>query len=316
MLVEDNEGTAFPELGHLESVDVRKAWSHEAHEFTPWLSKNLDRLSSVLGVKLELVDTELHVGAYRADIVARITSDDDLGQINNMVVIENQLAGADLQHLGQILAYLSGLKARIAVWIAVKFGEEHLSAIRWLNEHTTDPYAFFAVKVDVVRIGDSQLAPVFNVLERPNEWNRQVERAAGLSELGEFRRDFWAYYAARHPDAPGLRPGYANSNVWHRDERNDLWLTQFLAQDRVGVYLIGNHHEMKEAIWPRIEPHLGALQEALSAEPLLHGEKHCCVTEFKINSRDRDNWSEMVDWLEDRRKTYERVLQGSSDGTK
>ena len=310
--MEEKEGMASLELGKLESVDVRRAWSHEAHDFTPWLSQNLDRLSSVLGVGLELVDTELHVGAYRADIVARVVSDDDLGQINNMVVIENQLAGADLQHLGQILAYLSGLKARIAVWIAVKFGEEHLSAIRWLNEHTTDPFAFFAVKVDVVRIGNSQLAPVFNVLERPNEWNRQVERAAGLSELGEFRRDFWAHFAARHPDAPGLRPGYANSNVWHRDERNNIWVTQFLAQDRVGVYIIGNHHEMKEQIWPRLEPHLDALQEAMNGEHFFHSEKHCCITELKINSRGRDNWDEMVDWLEDRRKTYERVFQSGS----
>ena len=174
---EKEEGMAPPELGKLESVDVRKAWPHEALQFTPWLAHNLDQLSNVLGVDLELEDTELYVGAYRADIVARIASDDDLGQTNNLVVIENQLAGADLQHLGQILAYLSGLKARIAGWIAVKFGEEHLSAIRWLNEHTTDPFAFFAVKVDVVRIGDSQLAPVFNVLERPNEWNRQVVRS-------------------------------------------------------------------------------------------------------------------------------------------
>ena len=310
---EKEEGMAPPELGKLESVDVRKAWPHEALQFTPWLAQNLNRLSSVLGVELELEDTELSVGAYRADIVARIASDDDLGQINNLVVIENQLAGADLQHLGQLLAYLSGLKARIAVWIAVKFGEEHLSAIRWLNEHTADPFAFFAVKVDVVRIGDSQLAPVLNVLERPNEWNRQVEKAAGLSELGEFRRDFWAHLAARHPGAPDLRPGYAFSNVWHKDERNDLRITQFLAGDRVGVYIIGNQNELKEHFWPRLEPYEDALRGALNDKSFTHGERHCCLTEFKIDSRDRDNWDEMVDWLEDRRKTYERVLHSSSD---
>ncbi len=314
--MEEKGGMAPPVLGKLESVDVRNAWSHEAHQFTPWLARNLDHLSDVLDVELELENTELYVGAYRADIVARVVSDDDLGQINNLVVIENQLAGADLQHLGQILAYLSGLKARIAVWVAVKFGEEHLSAIRWLNEHTTDPFAFFAVQVDVVRIGDSQLAPVFNVLERPNEWNRQVERAAGLSELGEFRRDFWAHYAARHPGTPVLRPGYANSNVWHKDERNNLWITQFLARDRVGVYIIGNHRELKENIWSRFEPYLDALQGALNNEPLFHGEKHYCITELKIDSRDRDNWDEMVDWLEERRKTYERVFQSGFDSTK
>lgn len=63
------------------------------------------------------------------------------------------------------------------------------------------------MQVEVVRIGNSQLAPVFNVLERPNEWNRKVKNTAssGLTEVGKFRHDFWKHFAARHPDAPGVR---------------------------------------------------------------------------------------------------------------
>ena len=36
------------ELGTLESDDLRKAWKHEAQNFTPWLAENLDRLSAAL----------------------------------------------------------------------------------------------------------------------------------------------------------------------------------------------------------------------------------------------------------------------------
>ena len=50
------------------------------------------------------------------------------------VLIENQLEEADL-HLGQVLAYLAGLEAQIVVWVAKD--EAHLSAVRWLNEHTS-----------------------------------------------------------------------------------------------------------------------------------------------------------------------------------
>jgi hypothetical protein len=33
------------ELGRLEHVDPRTVWVHEAHDFTPWLLENADRLS-------------------------------------------------------------------------------------------------------------------------------------------------------------------------------------------------------------------------------------------------------------------------------
>lgn len=48
------------------------------------------------------------------------------------------------------------------------------SAIRWLNDHTVDPFAFFAVRVRVVQIADSPRVPLFEVLERPSAWDRTV----------------------------------------------------------------------------------------------------------------------------------------------
>ena len=111
-------------LGTLERVDVRKAWAHEAYNFTPWLAQSLSRLSDELGVELEVEDTEVYIGPYRADIVARVPQTDEL------VLIENQLEWANLQHLGQVLSYLAGLEARIVIWIATGFLDEHLSAIR------------------------------------------------------------------------------------------------------------------------------------------------------------------------------------------
>lgn len=42
---DDSGGMNHPELGELDPVDVRTVWSHEALDFTPWLSENLQRLS-------------------------------------------------------------------------------------------------------------------------------------------------------------------------------------------------------------------------------------------------------------------------------
>lgn len=194
------------ELGELVTADLRKAWPHEAHNFTPWLAKNLDRLSDVIGLDLDLEGSEVQVGPYRADIVANDPSD------GTRVLIENQLEDANLRHLGQVLAYLAGLEAKVVVWIAKEFDEQHRSAIRWLNDHTDDPFAFFAIRVRVVRIAESPLAPVFEVLERPNEWDRRVQestRTGELSERGQFWRAFWNHVASNYPDE--VRPNELGS---------------------------------------------------------------------------------------------------------
>ena len=293
------------ELGALEQVDVRKVWPHEAQNFTPWLAENLEKLSAVLHIDLEREGVEVQVGPYRADIVARISQND------TRVLIENQLEEANLQHLGQVLAYLAGLDAEIVVWIATGFNEAHLSAIRWLNEHTADPFAFFAVKLEVVRIGDSKSAPVFDVLERPNQWQRQaqeVNRSGELSEIGRFRREFWAHFASRISGAPGLRHGYAGSNVWHRVESADLSIVQFLSVGRVGVYLSGRWGESREAAGDRIEPYAAKIREKLSDYGMQDSKFGPCHSALSVDTSDRRNWDKMADWLDSRRRAYEQAL--------
>ena len=289
-----------PELGTLEQVDPREAWKHEAHEFTPWLAEHLNRLGEVIGIALEHESSEQQVGPYRADIVARDPRDD------SRVLIENQLEDANLQHLGQVLAYLAGLDAKVVVWIAKAFDAAHLSAIRWLNDHTDDPYAFFAVRIRVVRIGNSPLAPVFEIQEHPNDWDRSVKEEAkrdGLSELGQFRRDFWNHVGNRHPGE--VRPGYAGANVYRRVEEADLVVSLYLAARAVGVFLGGKRREDVDALQAKIEPYLEPLRAALGVEQL----GLWATTALKIETSERTNWDRMADWLHDRRVIYERVLR-------
>ncbi len=126
------------------------------------------------------------VDSFSADILAKDVDTDD------RVLIENQLEASDHRHLGQILTYLAGLDAKSVVWIARHFNEAHRSAIRWLNENTDGRFAFFAVRVCVVRIGDSPFAPVFEVVEKPNAWERALggRARAAETELTRLRQRF------------------------------------------------------------------------------------------------------------------------------
>ncbi|WP_419940533.1 hypothetical protein [Candidatus Palauibacter sp.] len=290
----------------MESDDLRRAWANEASDFTPWLAENLECLESVLGIELEYVDREVSFGSYRADILARDPRDD------STVLIENQLEHANLQHLGQVLTYLAGLKADTVVWIAKDFGEGHLSAIRWLNEHTDNPFAFFAVRVRVVKIGDSPLAPVFDVLEQPNDWDRRVRERARSGELSgrrRFQREFWAHLNNKHSHEVKL--GSEKSHVYRPTvQPAGLRVCRFLEDDRVGVYFAPQSGKTWTWAKPQIERFQEPLREALDGEKLF-GELGA-TTFLETDTSDRANWDLMADWLHERRVIYERVLQENS----
>ena len=162
--------TGRDDLGRLvQETNLRSVWPGEATDFTPWLARpeNLEVLEDALGLTLEVEGTEHGVGPYRADIVCR----DDEGR---RVLIENQLEGTDHLHLGQLLSYAGGVDGRVMVWIAKRFTDEHRAAIDWLNTNTRDGVEFYAVEIQLWRIGASGLAPRFDVVCRPNAWTRSV----------------------------------------------------------------------------------------------------------------------------------------------
>ena len=293
------------EFGELKDIPLREAWPHEANNFTPWLADNLHRLSDVIGIPLELEGTEVSVEGFSADILARIPSD------NSMVVIENQLENTDHTHLGQVLTYLAGLEAQTVIWVARDFQGAHLSAVRWLNTHTVDPFAFFAVKVRAVRIGEAPalVAPLFEVLERPNDWDRRVRGMAETgdksrsSQLSRNRHDFWQFYTNRHPGDIQLRPGYRGSNVF-LPAAPGLVISLYLANWGVGIYLRERHRrdaQQTRGSSEEVKKYVEALQDELGIDSnhnVLNVDDHW----------DRDNWPRMADWLHDQLVEYRRVI--------
>ncbi|MFG1243640.1 DUF4268 domain-containing protein [Xanthobacter sp. V7C-4] len=186
------------DLGRLTTVNISDVWKNEPHDFTPWLAQpdNLKLLCDILDIE-ELIDVrqEDPVGRFRVDIVAR-------EQDGGTVVIENQFGKTDHGHLGQIMTYLAGQQGAVTVvWIAERFNEEHRAVIDWLNANTDDDYAFFAVEVEVLRIGSSEPAPWFNVVAKPNIWSRTVRVRSAEGEAGELatrhqqRMAYWAAFS-------------------------------------------------------------------------------------------------------------------------
>ena len=169
------------DLGRLEQVEVRNVWTNEALEFTPWLAQpeNLEVLGETLGLSLETESVEKEVGSFRADIVCTDTANE------SVVLIENQLDRTDHAHLGQLLTYGAGLQAVTVIWLATQVKDEHRAALDWLNTITPDDFGFFGVEIELWKIGNSSVAPRFNIVSKPNDWSRSVASTTGNQAKSE-----------------------------------------------------------------------------------------------------------------------------------
>ena len=70
---------------------------------------------------------------------------------------------------------------------------------------------------------------MFEVVERPNEWERQVQAVNDidgnerLNNLRKFRSNFWQSYIEQHPDDLELRPNHIDSNVYEGAGGVSIW---------------------------------------------------------------------------------------------
>ena len=177
-------------IGKLKEVDIRELWKHEQYDFSEWLSKkeNIENLNEILGLTLIDISKETYVGSYRCDLFAK----DETTGIK--VIIENQLEISNHDHLGKIITYASGLDAKVVVWIVKEAREEHRSAIEWLNNNTNSNVNFFLIEIHAYRIGESDPAPMFQVVEQPNDFiknNKSTNRDESMNKSQSQRIEFW-----------------------------------------------------------------------------------------------------------------------------
>ncbi len=304
-------------LSNLQQVPLREAWKHEAGDFTPWLaeSDNLDALAQALGIsELELVATEHWVGDFKLDILC---SDGD-----QQVVIENQLAETDHKHLGQIIAYAAGVGARKIIWVAESFRPEHIAALQFLNDNSTDDLSYFGVQIELWRISDSPLAPKFEVVVKPNNWaksNREQARAASNSSpTKQLQQKFWgALVTQLAQSAPQIRP---------QKPRPQHWLTISIGRSGFGINITANTREQRLGVelWlPGVDAKqrfANLLEQKMPIEKKLGFEldwqelpdaKACRIASWYPDAsiENEERWAEYLKWIEERLVMMDRVLR-------
>ncbi len=308
------------DLGKLERIELRDIWMSESSHFTPWLAReeNLLTLGETLGLELELEAQEKAVGPFRADILCK-----DIGT-NAWVLIENQLERTDHSHLGQLLTYASGLEAVTIVWIAARFTEEHRSTLDWLNRITDETFRFFGVEVELWRIGGSPAAPRFNIVSKPNNWNKlvtQAARAIDEAELTGTKALQLAYWGALGSvlmarGGPLARERKPQPQPWmsYSIGRSGFGINAAMSrpkrQVRAELYISNANAKaffnLLQTQRPEIETELGY---ALDWDELPEGKDTRVSTPLKdIDPEDQADWPRQHDWLAARLSEFYQVF--------
>ena len=91
----------------------------------------------------------------------------------------------------------------------------------------------------------------------------------GGSELSEFRRAFWSFYAENYPEdavKAGWRIGYARSNLWFKSAHPGIIVSLYLAQREIGVYCTSPWGAPQEDVFPNLEGYEGCDASGVGAE--------------------------------------------------
>ena len=308
--------TQFREL---EPQNVRDYWSHEAREFTPWLAnairaEDASHLEDVLGLDLEVIETEKSVGKYNVDIVAEVADD------GRIVVIENQLEQSDHDHLGKSIAYAAGVDADIIVWITPKFNDEHRDAIQWMNRNSREGINFFAIRLEVWKIAESPPAVRLNAIEEPSEWKEKARRSAGeLTKQKQLQEDFWSEFRDRIQEAD--TPLRARKPRPHHYYDNPIGKSGFHISflvdsdsNRIGLELLIEDNE--DAFWT-LKDDEGEITDELGTDVIWEEpwETHTgnMRSIIRVNREgdieDRDQWEEYFDWMLDYGERFHEVFK-------
>ena len=292
-------------LGLLKNLKLKSVWSHEEHDFTPWLAEesHLAALSEAIGMDLQLDRIEVPVGPYWADILAKDASGD-------YVVIENQFGKTNHDHLGKLLTYGATLGASAVVWIAEQFTDEHRKTVDWLNERTIDSLSLYAVQLEVLQIDDSPPAIRFNIISQPNQVVRAATaaKAAGaLTEAQQMQLEFWTMFQKRLlekkviPSAQTARPQY-----WFDVAlgRSNISLSNILDTyaGRIGVRVYISNRIADVAL-AQLEKDKDAIEkeigQTLSWNPTPEKRDKIIGLYRKVDLSNREAWPEYCEWLVD-----------------
>lgn len=293
-------------LSRLEEIkDLRTVWQDEARDFTPWLSQddNIALLADEVGLDITVDETESSVGDFNVDIFASETGTE------RKIIIENQLEDTNHDHLGKLITYASGKSADVIIWVVKHAREEHKAAIEWLNNHTDEKIGFFLCEIKLYRIGTSEPAVKFEVIEKPNDWTKEVKKSESANETQRQRYDYWVAfqdYAFKNTQfADNFKRRKPSMNPWMDfsvgSSACHITVSQIQKRDELDVelYISDNKDLFRSLFYNKDAIESNAGLPPVDWRELPDRKASRIVIEKVVTFGDKSQWNAQFDWIID-----------------
>lgn len=290
-------------LGTLKEItNLRDIWPHEALNFTPWVAENVELLGEAVGLEITVDETESSVGDFNVDIYASETGTD------RKIIIENQLEDTDHDHLGKLITYASGKGADVIIWVVKHAREEHKAAVEWLNNHTDEKIGFFLCEIKLFQIGNSEIAPSFTVVERPNDWTKEIKKNEHNSPRHHKRLEYWTAfndYAYKNQEfAKQFKQRKPSTDHWmtlsigSSAAHMDITMIQKRSENGVELYISDDKQLYKQLYEKKdaIEKETGL---NFDWQELPEKKASRIIVNNPADFEDSSKWPEQFDWIMD-----------------
>jgi hypothetical protein len=198
--------------------------------------------------------------------------------------------------------------------------------VDWLNAHTTEEFSFFGIEIELWKIGNSPVAPRFNVVVSPNDWTRSARSdVRHLSEGSEgelalryqVRLAYWgsfAKYLKQKGSTFEIRRPTKYAGDWFAIGRADFGIIASISVEkkRIGVELYMSKDTDKSAFRAlladkeKIQSEFG---EELQWQEL-EGRKASRIVlyRYEANPADASQYEHLHAWMLDKMERFRKVF--------
>jgi hypothetical protein len=201
------------------------------------------------------------------------------------------------------------------IWLAESFAEPHRSALDWLNQVTESRVRFLGIEIELWRIGQSLPAPKFNLVCKPNEWQKAIARkTSGLSGSDELYLQFWKGfrdYCEKEGTTLMLNAAQPIYWQWSGVGRTGFGLNFSVSvrKKRMGAELYVDHEAAHRAL-AQLEADSGLVNElgpGTEFQKLANNARIVRYSDCDVN--DRRNWPTMFTWMKKNGEELKSALQ-------
>lgn len=300
----------IPQFGNLQTVDAKTYWGEEPTKFVTWLAQEgvIKMLGQTLDMELELLDQMALLKSVDADIICKDLLSD------SPVLILNEFEAVNDLLIGKLLTDVARLDGGVFIVIANGFPEKHQLALDWLNTVTNGDHRFYGLEIELWQIGNSAIAPKFQVVCRPHDSvvpiRMNLTPPEPEEEVQEEPRDvqleFWSEFK-NHIETQGtfleIRKQYPSGWMDFALGRSDFWLSVVMNNKElhVGVALVIAGTRSREK-YQRLHENMSRIETEIGTElewDFKKDREFNFIYRYRPDSDpfDRSSWTDQFEWL-------------------